>query len=207
MIRRTLLSWFLDCQCAAAVTAWVLSTCVAHANPEAPYPKAVKTLSCSGTQCREKSSDIARECETKMSAEGKLENERELKTCVKTWNATIANSTKGHWKWNWPPPAEYDKPYEGILMFQRLPLEQIQKICAPGQIGCAMPISTFNGGKQWQININGNRVACVIFLVPDSYLKEHHQDPKDAIRHETAHCNGWPGDHPNSQSKWEWVEK
>ena len=98
-------------------------------------------------------------------------------------------------------PAEYDKPYEGILMFQRLPLEQIQKICAPGQIGCAMPISTFNGGKQWQININGNRVACVIFLVPDSYLKEHHQDPKDAIRHETAHCNGWPGDHPNSQSK------
>ena len=104
-------------------------------------------------------------------------------------------------------PAEYDKPYEGILMFQRLPLEQIQKICAPGQIGCAMPISTFNGGKQWQININGNRVACVIFLVPDSYLKEHHQDPKDAIRHETAHCNGWPGDHPNSQSKWEWVEK
>src|SRR6516225_4459559 len=83
MIRRTLLSWFLDCQCAAAVTAWVLSTCVAHANPEAPYPKAVKTLSCSGTQCREKSSGIARECETKMSAEGKLENERELKIALK----------------------------------------------------------------------------------------------------------------------------
>ena len=182
---------------AGCVVLSVLGVPGAHTNPDSLYPKPVKT----------KPAGVARECATKLSVDGKLENERELKTCVKTWNATIANSAKGHWKWNWPPPAEYDKPYEGILMFQRLPLEQIQKICVPGQIGCAMPISTFNGGKQWQININGNRVACVIFLVPDSYLKEHHQDPKDAIRHETAHCNGWPGDHPNSQSKWEWVEK
>jgi hypothetical protein len=180
-----------------SIAALLLATGTAHANPDSLYPKPVKT----------KPAGVTRECATKLSIDGKLENERELKTCVKNWNATIANPAKGHWKWNWPPPAEYDKPYEGILMFQRLPLEQIQKICVPGQIGCAMPISTFNGGKQWQINMNGNRVACVIFLVPDSYLKEHHQDPKDAIRHETAHCNGWPADHPNSQSKWEWVEK
>jgi len=44
-------------------------------------------------------------------------------------------------------------------------------------------------------------------LPPDNVIKEHHQEPKDIIRHETAHCNGWPSDHPGSQSKWEWVEK
>jgi len=206
MIRRTLLSWFLDCQCAAAVTAWVLSTCVAHANPEAPYPKAVKTLSCSGTQCREKSSDIARECETKMSAEGKLENERELKNCVKNWMPTIANPAKGHWIWNWPPPAEFDKPYEGVLAFHRMPVADIQKICAH-RFACAMVISTYNDGKLWALSVTGNRVACIILLPPDNVIKEHHQEPKDIIRHETAHCNGWPSDHPGSQSKWEWVEK
>jgi len=193
---------------AGCVSLSVLSIAsTAHANPDAPYPKAVKTLKCTGTQCREKAAGIARECPIKISANGKPENEREIKNCVKNWNATIAYPAKGHWIWRWFPPAEYDKPYEGVLMTQRLPIDQLHKVCAPGQMACAMPISIGPNGKGWQISLTGNRAACLILMPSDSYLWEHHQDPKDTIRHEIGHCNGWPGDHPNSQSKWEWVEK
>jgi hypothetical protein len=77
--------------------------------------------------------------------------------------------------------------------------------------GCAMVVSTCpscNGGKGgWQISQTGNRAACVIIIPTDDYIREHHQDPKSVIRHETGHCNGWPADHPRGVSKWEWVEK
>src|SRR5262249_29568337 len=110
------------------------------------------------------------------------------------------------------PPAEYDIPYTGILMIQRLPIDQIHDICSKRSgAGCAMVVSTCpncNGGKGgWQISQTGNRAACVIIIPTDDYIREHHQDPKSVIRHETGHCNGWPADHPRGESKWEWVEK
>ena len=150
---------------------------------------------------------VVRECPTKFSPEGKLENEREIKSCFKSWNATIAHPEKGQWVWRWRPPVEYDKPYEGVLITQRLPIDQLHKICAPYQLACTMPISTGPNGIGWRLGFDGNRVACLMILPPDSYILEHHQDPKEVLRHELGHCNGWPSDHPNSQSKWEWVEK
>ena len=174
----------------------------AYANTDAPYPKPVKTLPIPA-----KPPHTSRECSIKLSPEGKVENEREVKNCLKNWNATIAHPATGKWLWKWFPPAEYDKPYEGVLMTQRLPFDQLRKVCAPGQMACAMPITVGPNGSGWQISLTGNRAACLIIMPSDSYLWEHHQDPKDTIRHETGHCNGWPGDHPNSQSKWEWVEK
>ena len=192
----------------SGVAVLFLATGAAHANPDSPYPKAVKTMNCSGTQCREKPAGIARECVTKFSPDGKFENEREAKTCVKNWNATIANPSKGYWRWIFPPPAEYDIPYTGVLMVQRLPIDQVHKVCAPEHLACAMVVSTGPNGKGWQININGNRAACFIIMPTDDHIRRHTaQDPHEVLRHETAHCNGWPTDHPRSQSKWEWVEK
>src|SRR5262249_10351954 len=32
--------------------------------------------------------------------------------------------------------------YTGVLMVQRLPIEQVHKVCAPTQLACAMVVST-----------------------------------------------------------------
>jgi hypothetical protein len=185
------------------VAALFLATGAAHANPDAPYPKVVKT-----EKYVKKPAGIARECVTKFSSDGKFENEKEAKACVRAWNGTIANPTKGHWRWIFPPPAEYNIPYTGVLMIQRLPIEQVHKVCWEVHLACTLPISTDPNGRGAQININGNRAGCLIVMPTDDYIKQHTaQDPSETLRHELAHCNGWPGDHPNSQSKWEWVEK
>jgi hypothetical protein len=181
----------------------------AHANPDALYPKPVKTLKFQGIPAKP---PVARECITKFSLNGVFENKKEAEACAKKWNGTITDPAKGHWRWMWRPPAEYDIPYTGILMIQRLPIEQVHKVCSPIQLACAMVVSTTpdpNGGPgRWQINLNGNRAACLIIMPSDEYIRQHtSQDPKEALRHETGHCNGWPADHPNSQSKWIWVEK
>jgi len=146
---------------------------------------------------------VARECPTPINAEtGKPEITRATKEC---WERVMRSAKLGgKWVWNFSPPAEYDKPYEGLLMFQRQKPEDIKKLCA-GQFACAMVISTYNDGKQWAISQTGNRVGCIILLPPDNIIKAARQEPKDVIRHETAHCNGWPPNHPNGHSKWEWV--
>ena len=123
-----------------------------------------------------------------------------------------AKTQQGRWEWNWPPPAEYDFPYAGVLMIQQLPIDQIQKICLSNNLACTMVISVFpyaHGGKGgMQVNVpDGNHVGCIIIMAPDSYFREHQQNPKAVLRHEIAHCNGWPADHPNSKSGWEWVER
>lgn len=183
----------------------------AHANPDGLYPKPVKTQKFQGLPAK-KPPYVTRECITKFLPDGKFENEREARNCVKNWNATITNPSKGRWQWVFPPPPEYDIPYTGVLMIQRLPIEQVHKVCAPTRLACAMVVSTIpdpNGGPgRWRININGNRAACLIIMPSDDYIRQHTaQDPKETLRHETGHCNGWPADHPRSQSKWKWVEK
>jgi hypothetical protein len=155
---------------------------------------------------------VVRECFTEFGSDGKQRNLQETKDCIKYWNATIVNPARGQWLWKDLPPEQYDVPYTGILMIQRLPIEQIHKVCISNQkMACAMVVSTYpeaNAGKGgWQISMNGNRAVCLIIMPPDDYIWKRRQDPKDTIRHELGHCNGWPSDHPNSRSKWEWVEK
>ena len=188
----------LSVQCAASG---------AHADPSVPYSKPVKTQKfIQGVPA--KPPYVVRECITKYSPDGKFENEQEAKACVKAWNGTITNPSKGHWRWNWPPPPEYDIPYTGVLIIQHLPIEQVHKLCWDKFLACTLPISTDPNGRGAQITMNGNRAGCLIVMPTDDYIKQHTaQDPSETLRHELAHCNGWPGDHPHSQSKWEWVEK
>jgi hypothetical protein len=81
------------------------------------------------------------------------------------------------------PPAQYDHPYHGQVIEQRLSLSQIIQLCHGPAGSCA-----------WV-----NKGVCHIALPADE---------KDGRllaltrRHEIGHCNGWPGYHPNGH----WVE-
>jgi len=162
---------------------------------DAPYPKSVKTE-------KHKPAGIVRECTLKYSADGTFENKREAEACVRNWNATIADPAKGRWTWSWRPPAEYDIPYTGILMIQRLPIDEVHKVCAPNQLACATPFSTRPDGRGTYISITGDRVACLIIMPTDDYIRKHSpQIAEGTLRHEMGHCNGWPADHPRSQPK------
>jgi hypothetical protein len=138
----------------------------------------------------------ARECPTVLTSDfNKLENQIEVNACIYKWNVYVANhpEEKGVWMWSWPPPAEYDIPYSGVLMLQRMSIDQLHRVCPNRQtLACSFK-KIGNAG-------------CLIIMPPDEYIEQHsRQDPNKVFRHELGHCNGWPGDHPGSQSKWEWV--
>src|SRR5262245_18854017 len=129
---------------------------------------------------------VKHECPTAIDVDGNVLATTETHKCWERVNRLV-NPAKGRWLWTFDPPAEYDIPYTGILMIQRLPIDQIHNICSKRSgTGCAMVVSTCpscNGGKGgWQISQTGNRAACVIIIPTDDYIREHHQDPKSVIR-------------------------
>ena len=85
------------------------------------------------------------------------------------------------------PPPRYDHPYrDGPVIEKLLTLEETRKLCTAigvGQVdGCAAFITLLDGSK-----------SCLVVLpsgdAPDPDV-DHYR------RHEIAHCNGWPADHP-----------
>jgi hypothetical protein len=81
------------------------------------------------------------------------------------------------------PPAQYDHPYSGQVIEQRLSQAELMRLCRGPAEGCATVI-------------NG---VCYIAL-PAS---EKDANVLAAMRrHELAHCNGWPGNHPGGH----WVD-
>jgi len=79
----------------------------------------------------------------------------------------------------WPqlPPARFDHAYRGHLEARYGSEQQLQQWCGMNVRACARPRG--KGG-------------CIIFL-PSS---GHPQIVAALRRHEIAHCNGWPADHP-----------
>jgi hypothetical protein len=78
------------------------------------------------------------------------------------------------------PPPQYDHPYHGQVIEQRLSFLQLIKLCHGLTTGCS-----------WVSN-----GVCYIALS---------QDEKDERlialmrQHELGHCNGWPSYHPNGR--------
>jgi hypothetical protein len=108
------------------------------------------------------------------------------------------------WKgYCWPPyapvlptPPEYDKPYTGRVVINiARDMDEMAELCSPNPLasvalGCAFRYSDANTGLP--------RV-CYIYIAPDSYIRTQYggrATREDVIRHEMAHCNGWPGTHP-----------
>lgn len=81
------------------------------------------------------------------------------------------------------PPAQYDHPYQGQVIEQRLSFLQILQLCHGPATSCA-----------WV-----SKGACYLALPQD----EHDSRLIALIRqHEVGHCNGWPAHHPGGH----WVE-
>jgi hypothetical protein len=78
------------------------------------------------------------------------------------------------------PPARYDHPYAGPVVERVVPEAEVRSLCMT--MG-ADPIGT---ACSWQ-----SKGTCYIVLPSDG------RAPVSAFRrHEIAHCNGWPADHP-----------
>lgn len=75
------------------------------------------------------------------------------------------------------PPAQYQRPYLGHLIIRWRSPEVVAYACPHG-IACAFPL----GPNQ-----------CVIVL-----NREYRAHAAALLRHEQAHCLGWPGSHPRS---------
>jgi hypothetical protein len=79
------------------------------------------------------------------------------------------------------PPLAYDHAYKGKLEIFRSTAAEVKERCAPYSSAyvhaCAL---SFNHFTECQIYIN----------------EETRYDVASIIRHETGHCNGWPGNHP-----------
>jgi hypothetical protein len=79
------------------------------------------------------------------------------------------------------PPAKYDHPYDGQVVERVMPEDDVRSACM------SMGLDFFTAACSWRINS-----TCYVFLPNDG------QAPVDIYRrHEIAHCNGWPADHPH----------
>jgi hypothetical protein len=91
---------------------------------------------------------------------------------------TSAPSTRMHL-----PPVEYDKPYDGKITIETVTNEQLRARCAAASqssLGCAFPGAN----------------SCRILLVDEATMKAAGWAVEVMLRHERAHCNGWPQSHP-----------
>ena len=60
---------------------------------------------------------------------------------------------------------------------------------------CRLPLTP----NMIAINTSGNRVACLVLMLPDEAIKAQGVDPQETYRREIAHCSGWPADHGGAQ--------
>jgi hypothetical protein len=78
------------------------------------------------------------------------------------------------------PPAKYNHPYSGQVDERVIPEAQVRSVCM------SMGLDLFAVACSWH-----SAGTCYIVLPNDG------QAPVSTYRrHEIAHCNGWPADHP-----------
>jgi hypothetical protein len=96
------------------------------------------------------------------------------------------------------PPPEFDYPYRGELtIVDALDQEQVRAKC-PGAkftIGVALACAI-----RWPL-------SCTIVLAPEADLKAAGLPLDLVMRHELAHCNGWPSDHRGARQFHDWAEE
>jgi hypothetical protein len=80
-----------------------------------------------------------------------------------------------------PPPKRYDHAFAGKLEVRRLPAAEAHELCQ------AHLISRSGKVAGCAFHMDGR---CLIVLNVDTLY-----DHDEVLRHEMAHCNGWPEDH------------
>jgi hypothetical protein len=96
------------------------------------------------------------------------------------------------------PPTEYDQPYSGsgdLRVTDAVSQDEVRGLCVGaawpkvGALGCSMK-------KVW---------GCHVVLAPEADLKRVGLTRGLTLRHEIAHCNGWPGDHRGALPIEDWA--
>ena len=78
------------------------------------------------------------------------------------------------------PPARYNHPYDGQVVERVMPVAEVRSVCM------SMGLDFLTVACSWQSND-----TCYVVIPNDG------QAPVDTYRrHEIAHCNGWPANHP-----------
>jgi hypothetical protein len=119
---------------------------------------------------------------------------RQIDNCTAPEPTTTPSSIK--------PPPEFDYPFPGKLYISaENDLAQVAIGCGtpPGRIfsGCAIP-------PQIQLGQTGTtriRPGECMILLAKRKLVEQSFNYEELIRHEIAHCNGWPANHPPGSEK------
>jgi hypothetical protein len=78
------------------------------------------------------------------------------------------------------PPAQYNHPYNGQVVERVMPEAQVRSVC--------MSMGLDLGAVACSLHSNG---TCYIVLPNDGLVSV-----STFRRHEIAHCNGWPANHP-----------
>jgi hypothetical protein len=95
-----------------------------------------------------------------------------------------------HWG-HFDPPAEFDPlehPYKGDLTIIKTSMQHVKEICPIFQPGIP-PLACATHDPGW----------CRVTIARDEDIKAVGWEPNRVLRHELAHCNGWPGDHPGAR--------
>ena len=81
------------------------------------------------------------------------------------------------------PPPEYDRAYKGHLIISRVDsTNEVGRLC--GQTGPMISCSQLRDNE------------CDIIVATDDIIRDLGYPVDIVLRHEIAHCNGWPKDHP-----------
>jgi hypothetical protein len=95
------------------------------------------------------------------------------------------------------PPPEFDHPYKGDLtIVDALDQKQVRAKCPSAKFTLGVALGCAHRGATY----------CWIYLAPKVDMKAA-GFPRDLIlRHEIAHCNGWPGDHRGARPFEDWAQ-
>lgn len=90
------------------------------------------------------------------------------------------------------PPPEYDHVFQGRMIVESIPTEDVAKACAH-RLG-HLQFGQWYDACAWSFPdpLNPNQLACHELLPSD----EPHDRVAKLIEHEAGHCAGWPADHP-----------
>jgi hypothetical protein len=93
-------------------------------------------------------------------------------------------------------PPEYDHQYDGELVIVDANQQLVRDKCPNAKYTLGVALGCAHRGATY----------CWIYLAPKVDMKAA-GFPRDLIlRHEIAHCNGWPGDHRGARPFEDWAQ-
>jgi len=116
-----------------------------------------------------------------------------LTSCVAPIAAPVPanNAKKARYVAELEPPSQYNHPYyDGPVEERVLPVAEVRVLCDSLGASHSSADASAPGGIAACAWVNDD--TCFIILPADEFA------PVNTYRrHETAHCNGWPADHPH----------